>query len=88
MYMWPMKILKGKKIIIEQESHLDEHFQLHPEAHHLQSYGCNFANVRIGDIVREAEPIRLLIGVTVETKHGPPPLEEDRQDHQRFSGTR
>lgn len=50
-------------------SDLNEHFQLHSEAHDFQRYRGNPAHIRIYDVIREAESVRLLVRVAVQTQH-------------------
>lgn len=59
-------------------SHLYEHFQFHPEAHDFKCYCGNLTHIRICDVTGEAEPVWLLIGVTIETEHCSASLEPDR----------
>lgn len=60
-------------------SDLNEHFQLHSEAHDFQRYRGNPAHIRIYDIIREAESVRLLVRVAVQTEHISSSLEGKEQ---------
>lgn len=46
--------------------HLDKHVQFHAQGHDLNGHRSNLLNVWMYDIIREAEPVWLLIGVTVK----------------------
>lgn len=60
-------------------SDLNEHFQLHSEAHDFQRYRGNPAHIRIDDVIREAESVRLLVRVAVQTEHISSSLEGKEQ---------